>query len=79
MQFLYLFLGFNFGLNYTLFIFKVGGIFSLYCASKHVIIITFYSISCLGQETAKGFLVFESSCHLPICLPNTVEASHCPV
>ena len=44
----------------------------LYC-----IVTTFYSPSCLGQETAKRELsVFESSCHLPTCLPHTVEASH---
>ena len=43
-----------------------------------VIVITFYSPSCLGQETARDLSVFESSCHLPTCLPHTTEASHCP-
>ena len=40
------------------------------------IAITVYSPSCLRQETGKG--PFESSCHLPICLPHTVGASHSP-
>ena len=39
----------------------------------YVIVITFYSPSCLGQEVAKDLSVFESSCHLPTCLPHTVE------
>ena len=33
--------------------------------------------SYLGQETANDLSIFESSCHQPICLPRTVEASHC--
>ena len=42
------------------------------------IVITFCLPNCLGQETAKDISFFESSCHLPIYLPYTVEASHCP-
>ena len=38
----------------------------------------FFLLSCLGLETAKDLSVFESSCHLPTCLPHTAEASHCP-
>ena len=30
------------------------------------------------EDSEGTFMVFESSCHLPTCLPHTVEASHCP-
>ena len=43
-----------------------------------VIVITFYSPSCLNQGQRRDLSVFESSFHLPICLPHTMEASHCP-
>ena len=29
-------------------------------------------------DSKETFLVFQSSCHLPTCLPHTVEASQCP-
>ena len=42
------------------------------------IVITFYSPSCLGYRRQRRYLsVFESSCHLPTCLPHAAEASHC--
>ena len=32
----------------------------------------------LARRQRRDLSVFESSCHLPICLPHTMEASHCP-
>ena len=32
----------------------------------------------MARRQRRDLLVFESSCHLPICLPHTMEASHCP-
>ena len=32
----------------------------------------------LASRQWRDCSVFESSCHLPTCLPHTVEASHCP-
>ena len=32
----------------------------------------------LPGDSKRYFSVFESSCHLPSCLPHTVETSHCP-
>ena len=40
-----------------------------------IVIITVYLPSCFGQETAKGLSVFESSYHLPTCLPRTDQWS----
>ena len=45
---------------------------------QRYIVITFYSPSCLGEETAKGPFSLRVSCHLPICIPHTEEASHSP-
>ena len=33
----------------------------------------------LDRRQRKGVSVLESRCHLPTCLPHTVEASHCPL
>ena len=38
-----------------------------------MIIITFYSPSCFGLETAKGLSVFESSCRLTTCLAQYIQ------
>ena len=32
----------------------------------------------MARRQRRDLSVFESSCHLPICLPHTMEASHCP-
>ena len=32
----------------------------------------------LAKSQRRDLSIFESSCHLPTCLPHTVEASHCP-
>ena len=32
----------------------------------------------MARRQRNDLSVFESSCHLPICLPHTMEASHCP-
>ena len=40
----------------------------VYVLSAIMIVITFYSSLCLGQETAKL-----SSCRVPTCLPHTVQ------
>ena len=51
------------------------------CSGKQaakVTVITFYSPSCLGQETAKGPFGLRVSCHQPTCLPHSAEASYCP-
>ena len=42
-----------------------------------LIVITFYSPSFLGQETAKEPFGFRIKLHLPTFLPRTEEASHC--
>ena len=31
-----------------------------------------------ARRQQRDLLVFESNCHLPSCLPHTMEASHCP-
>ena len=33
----------------------------------------------LARIQRRGFMIFESSCHLPICLPHTAEASLSPL
>ena len=43
-----------------------------------VIVITIIYQVALATRQRKDFWVFESSCHLPICQPLKVEASHCP-
>ena len=44
-----------------------------------VIVITFFIHQvALARRQRNDLSVFESSCHLPICLPHTMEASHCP-
>ena len=40
-------------------------------------VITFIHQVPLAKRERSDFSVFESSCHLPNCLPHTVEASHC--
>ena len=32
----------------------------------------------MARKQQRDLLVFESSCHLPTCLPHAVKASHCP-
>ena len=32
----------------------------------------------MARRQRRDLSVFESSCHLPTCLPHTIEASHCP-
>ena len=32
----------------------------------------------MARRQRRDLSVFESSCHLPTCLPHTAEASHCP-
>ena len=32
----------------------------------------------MARRQRRDLSVFESSCHLPACLPHTAEASHCP-
>ena len=48
---------------------------SLHFSGKKVIVVTFYSPSCLSQKTAKGPLgrTNQAACHLPTRLPHTVE------
>ena len=41
-----------------------------------VIVITFHSLGCLGQETAKEPLNPAVTYPVPTCLPHMVEASH---
>ena len=31
----------------------------------------------MARRQRRDLAVFESSCHLPTCVPHTVEASHC--
>ena len=57
---------------------RVGSKFFLMPKCNSNIVITFHLLSCLGQETAKRPFSFDSSCHLPTCLPHQAETSHCP-
>ena len=43
-----------------------------------VVTVHLYSLVALAGRQRRELSVFASNCHLPTCLPHTVEASHCP-
>ena len=45
--------------------------------NKKVSVITFYYQIALACKQRRDISVFESSCHLSICLSHKMEASHC--
>ena len=56
-------------LNKALFFFIKLDKTAVHSVAMILIVISFYSRSCLGQDTAKESLVFKPSCHLPAYHP----------